>query len=126
MKMINSRLYYDINELQPGLLNFHYYTDEISGNFVDLESYTKQINHHEVLSALYKIGIKKMLYNINEVEFSRLLKEVKEYKDYIEELACTEPLEANIAIAKMWGPNELQRKFIEWFENNGYSIPNGY
>ncbi len=124
MSMINSRLYYDIKELPPGILNFHYYTDEIRENFADLKSYIKQINQQEVLSTLYKIGIKNMLYNINEVEFSRLFKEVEKYKNYIDELARTEPIEANIAIAKLWGPNELQRKFIEWFKKNGYSIPN--
>lgn len=125
MKIINSRLYYDIQELPAGILNFDYYTDEISNNFVDLKSYTKKINQQEVLSAIYTIGVKKILYNINELEFSRLFKEVEKYKDYIDELARTEPIEANIASAKLWGPNELQRKFIEWFKINGYSIPNG-
>ncbi len=125
MSMINSRLYYDINELPAGILRFHYYTDEISGNFSDLKTYTKQINQQEVLPALYKIGIQNMLYNINEVEFSRLLKEIEKYTDYINDLEGTYPMEANIAIAKLWGPNELQRKFIQWFEKNGYPIPNG-
>lgn len=123
MKIINSRLYYDIQELSPGILDFYYYTNEISKNFVDLQSHITKINQQEVLSALYKIGIKNMLYNINEVEFSRLLKELENYKDYIDELGLTYPMEANIAIAKLWGPNELQRKFIEWFEKNGYSVP---
>lgn len=123
MKIINSRLYYDIQELSPGILDFYYYTNEISKNFVDLQSYITKINQQEVLSALYKIGIKNMLYNINEVEFSRLLKELENYKDYIDELGLTYPMEANIAIAKLWGPNELQRKFIEWFEKNGHSVP---
>ena len=125
MKIINSRLYYDIQELPTGILDFHYYTDEISENFTDLKSYTKKIDQQEILPVLYKIGINNMLYNINEVEFSRLMKEIEEYKDYIDELECTYPMEANIAIAKLWGPNELQRKFVEWFEKNGYSIPNG-
>lgn len=125
MKIINSRLYYDIKELPAGILNFHYYTDEISENFTDLKSYTKQINQQEVLPALYKIGIQNMLYNINEVEFSRLLNEIEKYIDHVDELERTYPMEANIAIAKLWGPNELQRKFIEWFEKNGYAIPNG-
>jgi hypothetical protein len=123
--MINSRLYYDIKELPTGILNFHYYTDEISGNFTDLKSYTEQINQQEVLSVLYKIGIQNMLYNINEVEFSRLLKEIEKYKDNVDELERTDAVEANIAVAKLWGPSELQRKFIDWFEKNGYSIPNG-
>jgi hypothetical protein len=123
--MINSRLYYDINELPAGILRFHYYTDEISANFTDLKTYTKQINQQEVLPALYKIGIQNMLYNINEVEFSKLVKEIEKYTDYINDLEGTYPMEANIAIAKLWGPNELQRKFIQWFEKNGYPIPNG-
>lgn len=123
MKIINSRLYYDIQELSPGILDFYYYTNEISKNFVDLQSHITKINQQEVLSAIYKIGIKNMLYNINEVEFSRLLKELENYKDYIDELGLTYPMEANIAIAKLWGPNELQRKFIEWFEKNGHSVP---
>lgn len=123
MKIINSRLYYDIQELSPGILDFYYYTNEISKNFVDLQSHITKINQQEVLSALYKIGIKNMLYNINEVEFSRLLKELENYKDYIDKLGLTYPMEANIAIAKLWGPNELQRKFIEWFEKNGHSVP---
>lgn len=123
MKIINSRLYYDIQELSPGILDFYYYTNEISKNFVDLQSHITKINQQKVLSALYKIGIKNMLYNINEVEFSRLLKELENYKDYIDELGLTYPMEANIAIAKLWGPNELQRKFIEWFEKNGHSVP---
>ena len=125
MSMINSRLYYDINELPAGILNFHYYTDEISGNFTELKSYTKQINQKEVLPVLHKMGIQNMLYNINEVEFSRLLKELEKYTDYINELEGAYPMEANDAIAKLWGPNELQRKFIKWFEKNGYPIPNG-
>lgn len=125
MKIINSRLYYDIKELPTGILDFHYYTGEISENFTDLKSYTKKIDQQEILPVLYKIGINNMLYNINEVEFSRLVKEIEEYKDYIDELECTYPMEANIAIAQLWGPNELQRKFVEWFEKNGYSIPNG-
>lgn len=125
MKMINSRLYYDIKEFAPGILKFHYYTDEISADFSDLKSYTKQINQQEILPALNNISIKEMLYSINEVEFSRLFEEVEKYKDYVNELACIEPIEANIASAKLWGPNELQRKFIEWFKINGYSIPNG-
>jgi len=125
MKMINSRLYYDIKELPIGILNFHYYTNEISNNFVDLKSYIKKIPQQEVLLALNKIGVNNMLYNINEMEFSRLLKEVEKYKEYIDDLERTYPMEANIALAKLWGPNELQRKFIEWFEENGYSIPNG-
>jgi hypothetical protein len=66
-----------------------------------------------------------MLYNINEVEFSRLLKEIEKYKDNVDELERTDAVEANIAVAKLWGPSELQRKFIDWFEKNGYSIPNG-
>ncbi len=125
MKMINSRLYYDIKELPTGGLNFHYYTDEISENFNDLKSYSKKVNHKEILPTLYEIGIQKMLYNINEAEFSRLLNEIEDYVDHINELECTYPMEANIALAKMWGPNELQRKFIQWFKNNGYAVPNG-
>jgi len=120
-----TRLYYDIKELSAGIFKFLYYTDEISENFTDLKSYTKQINQQEILPALHKIGIKNMLYNINEVEFSRLLKEIEKYKDSIDELGCTDTIEANIAIAKLWGPNELQRKFIEWFEENEYPIPKG-
>lgn len=123
--MSNSRLYYDIKELSAGILKFRYYTDEISENFSDLKSYTKQINQPEVLPALDKIGIKNILYNINVVEFSRLFKDVEKYNDYVLELGRTDAIEANFAIAKLWGPNELQRKFIEWFENNGYSIPDG-
>ncbi len=123
--MTNSRLYYDIKELSTGILKFLYYTDEISENFVDLKSYTKQINQQEVYFALYEVGIQNMLYNINTVEFSRLLKEIEKYKEHVDELERTNAIEANIAIAKLWGPSELQRKFIEWFEKNGYSVPNG-
>ncbi len=123
--MTDSRLYYDIKELSSGILKFLYYTDEISENFSDLKSYTKQINQQEVLPALDKIGIKNILYNINVVEFSRLFKDVEKYKDYVFELGRTDAIEANIAIAKLWGPSELQRKFIEWFEDNEYPIPDG-
>ena len=124
--MINFRLYYDMKELPEGILKFHYYTDEIDENATDLKSYSKKLNQQEILFTLNKIGIKNMLYNINEVEFSRLLNDVEKQKDYIEKLSRTDPSAANIAITKLWGPNELQRKFIEWFEKNGYAIPNKY
>ena len=122
--MINSRLYYDMKQLPEGVLKFHYYTHEINDDAVDLKSFTKNVNQQEVLSALNKIGIKDLLFNINEAEFVKLLIEVEEYKDYIDKLSCTDPSAANVAITKLWGPNELQRKFTEWFKNNGYSIPN--
>jgi len=124
IKMTNSRLYYSIKELPVGILNFHYYTDEISENFVDLKSRSKKINQQEVSSILHKLGIKNMLYSINKAEFSRLVKEVAEYQDFIDKLGHTDAIEANIATSKLWGTIELKRKFIEWFEKNGYSIPN--
>lgn len=122
--MINSRLYYDMQELPEGILKFHYYTDEINTDSFDLVSYAKEINQEEVLLTLNKIGVKNLLYNINEVEFSRLLNLVEKYKDYIEQLSSTDPSAANSAITKLWGPNELQRKFLDWFKKNGYAIPN--
>lgn len=124
--MINSRLYYDIKELPKGILKFYYFTDEINENADDLKSYTKTINQKEVLSALYKIGIKNLLYDINEMEYFRLLIEVKKHKDDINDLSLTVPSAANIEIAKLWGPNKLQRKFNDWFEKNRYSILNKY
>ena len=122
--MINSRLYYDMKELPEGILKFHYYTDEINNDSFGLKSYAKEINQQEVLLTLNKIGVKNLLYNINEVEFSRLLNVVEKHKDYIEQLSRTDPSAANVAITKLWGPNELQRKFLDWFEKNGYTIPN--
>lgn len=122
--MINSRLYYYIKQLLQGILNFYYYTAEIDENDFDLKSYTKRINQEEVLFTLYNIGIKNMLHNINKAEFTRFLIEFKEHKDSIDNLSCTEPSVTNTAIAKLWGPNEFQRKFTEWFINNGYEIPN--
>ncbi len=124
--MIDSRLYYDLKELIHGILNFYYYTAEMDENAVDLKSFTKSINQQEVLSVIDNIGIRKILFNINEAEFVRFLKEVKEYKNYVEELSQTDLSAANIAFAKLWGPNELQRKFTEWFTKNGYAIPKNY
>lgn len=121
--MLNSRLYYDMKELPKGILRFHYYTDEINKNSFDLKSYAKEINQQEILLTLNKIGVKNFLYNINEVEFSRLLNQVEKHKDYIYKLSSTDPYAANIAVTKLWGPNELQRKFLDWFEKNGYTIP---
>ena len=122
--MINSRLYYDMKELPEEILKFHYYTDKINNDSFDLKSYAKEINQQEVLLTLNKIGVKNLLNNINEVEFSKLLNVVEKHKDYIEQLSRTDPSAANIAITKLWGPNELQRKFLDWFEKNGYTIPN--
>jgi len=121
--MIDSRLYYDVKEMPKGIIQFLYYTYEINDDAVDLKSFTKKINQQDVLSALNKIGMNNLLFNINEAEFSKLLIEVEEYKDHVEELSRTDPSAANMAITKLWGPNELQRKFTEWFKNNGYSIP---
>ena len=112
-----------MKELPKGILKFHYYTHEMNEDANDLKFFTKKINQQDVLSALNMIGIKNLLLNINEAEFSKLLVEVEKYKDYIEELSRTDPSAANIAITKLWGPNELQRKFTEWFDNNGYTIP---
>lgn len=124
--MISSRLYYDIKELSEGVLKFYYFTDEINENADDLKSYTKTINQKEVLSTLHKIGIKNLLYNINEVEYFRLLIEIEKYKDDINNLSLTVPSAANTEIAKLCGPNKLQRKFIDWFTNNGYPIADKY
>jgi len=125
--MIDSRLYYDLKEILHGILNFYYYTSEVDEKTADLKTYTKTVNQKEVLIAIDSIGIRNLLFNINEAEFARFLKEVKEYKDYIEELSHTDLSAANIAFAKLWGPNELQRKFKEWFIKNGHSVPvNGY
>jgi len=121
--MIDSRLYYDLKEILHGILNFYYYTTEVDENTADLKSFTKTINQNEVLASIDNIGIRNLLFNINEAEFMRFLKEVKEYKEYIEELSQTDLSAANIAFAKLWGPNELQRKFTEWFTKNGHSIP---
>ncbi len=121
--MINSRLYYDLKELIQGILNFYYYTVELDAAAADLKSYTKVTNQQEVLSTLDKIGIKNLLFNLNEAEFSRFLTEVKKHKDFIYDLSLIDPTAANVEIAKLWGPNELQRKFSEWFTKNGYSIP---
>ncbi len=121
--MIDSRLYYDLKELIQGMLNFYYFTAEMDENTVDLKSFTKTVHQQEVLSAVDNIGIKNLLFNINEAEFVRFLKELKEYKNYVEELSRTDLSAANIAFAKLWGPNELQRKFTEWFTKNGYAIP---
>ena len=122
--MINSRLYYDMKELPDGILKFHFYTDEINDESYDLKSFSKEINQQEILLTLNKIGNKNLLYNINEVEFLRLLNLVEKHKDYIEQLSRTDPSAANNATTKLWGPNELQRKFLDWFEKNGYTIPN--
>jgi len=121
--MINSRLYYDLKELIQGILNFYYFTVEMDENAVDLKSYTKTINQQEVLSTLDKIGIKNLLFNINEAEFFKFLLEVKNHKDFIYNLSLTDPTAANIEIAKLWGPNKLEEKFYEWFIKNGYTIP---
>ena len=121
--MLDSRLYYGLKETQPRALNFSYYTAEIDIDTSDLKSYTKTINQQDVLLTIDNIGIKNLLFNINEAEYARFLKEVKEYKDYIEELSRTDIFTANTEIAKLWGPNELKRKFTEWFTNNGYDIP---
>ena len=121
--MINSRLYYDLKELIQGILNFYYFTVEMDENAVDLKSYTKTINQQEVLSTLDNIGVKNLLFNINEAEFSRFLLEVKKHKDFIYNLSLTDPTTANIEIAKLWGPNKLEEKFSEWFIRNGYTIP---
>jgi len=121
--MINSRLYYDVKELIQGILNFYYYTAEIDKNAADLKPYKKVIKHQDVLLTLYEIGNKNLLFNINEAEYLQFLTEFKKHKDYIENLSQTDPYAANIAIANLWGPNELQRKFIKWFIDNGYSIP---
>ena len=99
--MSNSRLYYDIKELSTGILKFLYYTDEISDNFSDLKSYTKQLNQQKILPVLYNVGIKNMLYNMNLVEFSRLFQDVKKYKDYVLELGHTDAIEANKAIVHL-------------------------
>lgn len=124
--MIDSRLYFDIKELPDGILKFHYFTDEVNSNADSLKSYTKTIHNKEVLSAFYKIGIKNLLYNINEVEYFKLLIEVEKYKDDIDNLSLTVPTATNTKITKLWGPNELQRKFMDWFTNNGYPISDKY
>ena len=121
--MIDSRLYYDIKEILEGRLNFSYYTTEIDESASGLKSYSLSINQQEVLSTVDKIGIKNLLFNLNEAEFLRFIVEFKEYKDHLEELSQTDITAANIGFAKLWGPNELQRKFSEWFTNNGYLIP---
>ena len=121
--MINSRLYYNMQELPDGIMLFQYYTDEINDNSADLKSYTRKITQDEIMSVKYKHGNKNILYNINEMEFARLLSGVEKHKNYITNLSRTDPTAANVAINKLWGPNELQRKFIEWFEENGYPIP---
>ena len=51
------------------------------------------------------------------------LLELNKLKDHIENLARTDPQTANFEVAKLWGPNELQRKFQEWFEANGFEMP---
>ena len=121
--MVNSRLYYDLRELIQGILNFYYYTGEMSENAVDLKSFTTKIDQQDVLSTLNKIGNKNLLFNINEAEFLRFLVEIEEYKKYIYNLSKTDPTAANFEIAKLWGPNMLHRKFSDWFTENGYSIP---
>lgn len=121
--MLDSRLYYNMKELSEGILKFHYYTDEINQDSSDLKSYAKKINRQEMLSIFNEVEIKSVLYNINEVEYSKLLNDVEKYKDYVDKLSHTDPSAANIAITKLWGPNELQRKFLNWFKNNGYAIP---
>lgn len=121
--MLDSRLYYNMKELSEGILKFHYYTDEINQDSSDLKSYAKKINRQEMLSIFNEVEIKSVLYNINEVEYSKLLNDVEKYKDYVNKLSHTDPSAANIAITKLWGPNELQRKFLNWFKNNGYAIP---
>ena len=100
--MINSRLYYDMQELPDGILRFQYYTDEINDNSADLKSYTKKLTQQEVLSVLYNHGNKNILYNINEIEFLKLLLGVEKHKDYIYNLSCTDPFAANVAITKLW------------------------
>ncbi len=121
--MIDSKLYYNMKELSEGDLKFHYYTDEINEDSCDLKSYAKKINQQEMLFVINEVEIKNILYNMNEVEYSKLLNDVEKYKDYVNKLAHTDPSAANIAITKLWGPNELQRKFLNWFEKNGYAIP---
>ncbi len=121
--MINSRLYNDLEKLMEGTLTFSYYTAEIDIDTSKLKSYTININQDEVLSTLNEIGIKNLLFNINEAEFSRFTAEFKELKEYIDELSQTDIYAANVEIAKLWGPNELQRKFTEWFDKNGHSLP---
>ena len=121
--MIDSRLYYDLKELVQNTLNFSYYTAEIDESASGLKSYSLSINQQEVLSTVDKIGIKNLIFNLNEAEFLRFIVEFKEHKDHIEELSQTDIATANIGYAKLWGPNELQRKFSEWFTKNGYDIP---
>ncbi len=121
--MIDSRLYYNMKELSEGIVKFHYFTDEINKDSCDLKSYAKKINRQEMLFLINEVEIKNILYNINEVEYSKLLIDVEKYKNYIDKLSHTDPSAANIAITKLWGPNELQRKFLNWFEKSGYAIP---
>lgn len=58
-----------------------------------------------------KIGVKNLLYNINEVEFSRLLNEVEKHKDYIDKLSSTNPYAANIAVTKLWVQMNCKENF---------------
>ena len=121
--MFDSRLYYDLIETIEGILKFSYYTSEIDYKTSKLTSYTKIINQDELLLPLRNVGHKELLYDINETEFSRFLVEFEEHKNNIEILSRTDVSSANIEFAKMWGSNELQRKFAEWFSKNGYDIP---
>lgn len=100
-----------MKELPEGILKFHYYTDEINNKSFDLMTQAKEIIQHEVLLTFNKIGVKNLLYNINEVEFSRLLNEVEKHKDYIDKLSSTNPYAANIAVTKLWVQMNCKENF---------------
>jgi len=121
--MSKPRLYYNIEELPDKSCRFFYHSEEIDEGRYQLRSFSLNINSVNVIQTVKSVGIPKLLCQMNESEYKNLLTSIENISIEIDNLIMTDPISANEAMVKMWGPKELENKFKDWFEEHGYPMP---
>ena len=121
--MSRSRLYYNIEAQPDRKYKFCYHSTDIDEMSYQLRSFSLNVNNENVVQTVQLIGASELLSQMNESEYKNLLISIERKSNEIENLTKTDPISANKETVKMWGPKELQNKFKNWFEENGYPVP---
>ncbi len=121
--MDKPKLYFDVKKLTENSQELFYKTDKIKDDWNGLEKHSTIINQQDAILTYNNNSKINLLYRLNKVEYSILLKVIKECKDNIDEITKTDPNSGNNAMVLLWGKKELKKQFIEWFNENGFKIP---
>ena len=120
--MISARLYINIEENHNDV-DVQYTSIKTYDDSYDIVSDSLKTNNNDVLSTLNSIEKSKLLCEMNELEFKRLNTEIEQFENKIDELKNTAPQETNNHYGLLLCSEELRKRFVSWFDDNGHKPP---